>query len=322
MAKLAFGVNTSTRGAMTTRAAYRNVAQAAEKHGYGFISVNDHVVVPRDIGSRYPYSEDAKWAGASSGHNFDVLAMLAFLSGCTERIKIMSSVMVVPHRQPILTAKMLATIDVMSDGRLIVGCGAGWMKEEFEALETKPYEARGQVTDEYIEAFKTLWTKEVPDYRGTYVTLDNLMFEPKPLQKPHPPVWIGGESAPAQRRAAKLGDAWYPGSINPQFRLDTPERLGAAFVDVQGMAASAGRDPQSLGLSYVVLAPVDWTAQKGHDTPRRIFTGSSADMAADAAAFAAIGCTHVNLTFQAATVQETLDRMQRFAEEVLPKVAA
>ena len=113
MARLQFGVNTSTRGAMTSRAAYKSVAQAAEKLGFGFISVNDHVVVPRDIGSRYPYSEDAKWAGAAGGHNFDVLAMLAFLAGCTERIQILSSVMVVPHRQPILTAKMLATIDVL-----------------------------------------------------------------------------------------------------------------------------------------------------------------------------------------------------------------
>jgi probable F420-dependent oxidoreductase len=320
MPQLAIGVTTSTRGAMTSRAAYKRVAQATEQLGFSLITVNDHVVVPRDIGSRYPYSEDAKWAGAAGGHNFDVLAMLAFLAGCTDRIGLMSSVMVVPHRQPILTAKMLATIDVMSEGRLIVGCGAGWMKEEFEALETKPYEDRGRVTDEYIEAFKALWTQDAPAYQGKHVTVDNLMFEPKPFRKPHPPIWIGGESQPARRRAAKLGDAWYPGSINPQFRLDTPERLAAAWTEVQGMAEKAKRDPKSLGLTYVVLTPVDWTAKNGHDTPRRIFTGSSADMAADAAAFAKIGVSHLNLTFQAATVQESLDRMQRFAEEVLPKV--
>ena len=320
MTKPKIGVNTSTRGCMTTRAAYKSVAQAADKHGFGVITVNDHVVVPRDIGSRYPYSEDAKWAGAAGGHNFDVLAMLAFLAGCTDRIGLMSSVMVVPHRQPILTAKMLATIDVMSEGRLIVGCGAGWMKEEFEALETKPYEDRGRVTDEYIEAFKALWTQEAPAYKGKYVTIDNLMFEPKPVAKPHPPIWIGGESMPARRRAAKHGDAWYPGSINPQFRLDTPERLGSAFAEVQKMAQAAERDPASLVVNYVVLTPVDWTARKGHDTPRRIFTGSSADMAADIAAFAKVGVKHINLTFQAATLQESLDRMQRFAEEVLAKV--
>ncbi len=320
MAKIDIGVTTSTRGCMTTRAAYKSVAQAAEKHGYSVITVNDHVVVPRDIGSRYPYSEDAVWAGASSGHNFDVLAMLAFLAGCTEKIQLMSSVMVVPHRQPILTAKMLSTIDVMSGGRLIVGCGAGWMKEEFEALETKPYDERGLVTDEYIEAFKALWTQDKPAYKGKHTLVDNVMFEPKPIRKPHPPIWIGGESQPARRRAAKLGDAWYPGNLNPQFRLDTPERLAAAFGEVKQMAVKAKRDPATLGLTYVALTPVDWTAQKGHDTPRRIFTGSSADIAADVAAFAKIGVATLNLTFQAASVAESLDRMQRFAEEVLPKI--
>lgn len=320
MPKLQFGVNTSTRGCMTSRAAYKAVGQAAEKLGFGFVSVNDHVVVPRDIGSRYPYSEDAKWAGASSGHNFDVLAMLAFLAGCTEKIGLMSSVMVVPHRQPILTAKMLATIDVMSEGRLIVGCGAGWMKEEFEALETKPYEDRGRVTDEYIEAFKVLWTQEAPAYAGKHVKIDNLMFAPKPIRKPHPPIWIGGESAPARRRAAKLGDAWYPGSVNPQFRLDTPERLGAAYEEVRQATEKGGRDPDQLQLSYVVLSAVDWTAQKGADTPRRIFTGTSADMAADAAALAKVGVSHLNLSLQAATLEETLERMQRFSEEVMAKV--
>jgi probable F420-dependent oxidoreductase len=320
MAKLGIGLNTSTRGCMTTREAYKSVAHAAEKRGFAAITVNDHVVVPRDIGSRYPYSEDAIWAGASGGHNFDVLAMLAFLAGCTETIKLMSSVMVVPHRQPILTAKMLATIDVMSGGRLIVGCGAGWMKEEFDALETKPYEDRGRVTDEYIEAFKAMWTQEAPAYKGKHVVVDNLMFEPKPVQKPHPPIWIGGESMPARRRAAKLGDAWYPGSINPQFRLDTPERLGTAFGEVRQMAVAAKRDPATLGLTYIVLSPVDWTARPGHDTPRRLFTGSSADMAADATALAKAGVTHLNVTLQAATLPETLDRMQRFAEEVVAVV--
>ena len=232
----------------------------------------------------------------------------------------MSSVMVVPHRQPILTAKMLATIDVMSEGRTIVGCGAGWMKEESEALETKPYEDRGRVTDEYIEAFKALRTQAAPEYQGRHVTIDNLMFEPKPVAKPHPPIWIGGESMPARRRAARLGEAWYPGSVNPQFRIDTPARLATAFAEVREMAVAAKRDPATLGLSYIVLSPVDWTAQKGHDTPRQIFTGSSAEMTADAAAFASAGVSHLNLSLQASTVSETLERMQRFAEEVAPHI--
>ena len=274
--------------------------------------------MPRDIGSRYPYSEDAVWAGASGGHNFDVLAMLAFLAGCTDKIQLMSSVMVVPHRQPILTAKMLSTIDVMSEGRVIVGCGAGWMKEEFEALETKPYDERGRVTDEYIEAFKALWTQDAPAYKGKHVTVDNLMFEPKPVRKPHPPIWIGGESQPA--RGARPSSAM-PGIPATSIRSSAWIRRSGWLrhsAEVKQMAAKVNRDPATLGLTYVVLTPVEWTAKPGHDTPRRIFTGSSADMAADIAAFSKIGVKTINLTFQAATVQESLDRMQRFAEEVMP----
>jgi probable F420-dependent oxidoreductase len=317
---IVFGVNTSTRGALRDRNAYMQVGQAADGLGYGFLSINDHVVVPRDIASRYPYSEEGSWSGRNSGFNLDQLTTLAFLAGCTERIRLMSSVMVVPHRQPVLAAKIISTADVLSNGRIIVGCGAGWMKEEFEALEAKPYAERGLVTDEYIAAFKQLWTKDDPVFKGKHVSFDNLMFEPKPVQKPHPPVWIGGESQPAMRRAVALGDAWYPGSVNPAARLDTPARLGKAIGDLHKMCAIDKRDPATLGVSHVVLSPVDWAAQPGHDTPRRAFTGSAADMAADAAALAALGISHVNLTFQTASLNETLERIERFAKEVIPLV--
>ncbi len=315
-----FGVNGAPRGAMRTREGAMAVAQAAERLGFGFISMSDHVVVPRANVSRYPYNEEGKMGAAQLGHCFDQLTTLAFLAGCTSRIRLMTSVMVVPHRPPVLTAKVIATADVLSGGRMIVGCGAGWLREEFEALETRPFDARGRVTDEYIEAFKELWTKETPAYAGHHVKFADIVFEPKPLQKPHPPLWIGGESGPALRRVVKYGDAWYPGSRNPENRLDTPERLQAGVIRVKAMAATIGRDPATLGVSYAFFAPVDWKPHKGHDTPRRLFSGASADMAADAAALAGIGVGAVNLTFQTASEQETIERMQRFAEEVMPLV--
>jgi probable F420-dependent oxidoreductase len=315
---ISFGVNTSTRGALISRDAYMQVGQLADKLGYGLISINDHVVVPRDIASRYPYSEEGTWSGRNSGFNFEQLTTIAFLAGCTQRIRLMSSVMVVPHRQPVLAAKVISTADVLSGGRIIVGCGAGWMKEEFEALEAKPFADRGRVTDEYIAAFKELWTKDDPVYKGKYVAFDNVRFEPKPLQTPHPPVWIGGESPAAMKRAVRLGDAWYPGSVNPQFRLDTPARLKSAIGELHKMCATEGRDPKTLGVAHVVLSPVDWTAQPGHDSARRAFTGSAADMAADAKALADIGISQINVTLQTTSVTETLERIQRFAEEVMP----
>jgi alkanesulfonate monooxygenase SsuD/methylene tetrahydromethanopterin reductase-like flavin-dependent oxidoreductase (luciferase family) len=126
--------------------------------------------------------------------------------------------MVVPHRPPVLTAKILATIDVLSKGRLIVGCGVGWMREEFEAIGAPPYDKRGAVSDEYIRAFKELWTSDNPTFSGKYCSFANVAFAPKPLQKPHPPIWVGGESPVALRRAGRLADAWYPIGSNPSSR--------------------------------------------------------------------------------------------------------
>src|SRR5262245_22309610 len=156
--RMDFGVATSTRGETSTREGYIAVAEAAERLGFGFLSVNDHVVVPRGIASKYPYSGDHEWDGARVGECLDCIATLAFLAGRTERLKLLSSVMVVPQREPVLTAKMLATVDILARGRLIVGCGVGWLKEEFEALGAPPFAERGRVTDEFIDAFKVLWT--------------------------------------------------------------------------------------------------------------------------------------------------------------------
>jgi probable F420-dependent oxidoreductase len=315
-----FGVATSTRGETSTREGYIAVAEAAERLGFGFLSVNDHVVVPRGIASKYPYSGDHKWAAASVGECLDLIATLAFLAGRTERLQLLSSVMVVPQRQPVLTAKMLATIDILSRGRLIVGCGVGWLKEEFEALAAPLFAERGRVTDEFIDAFKVLWTEESPAYHGTHASFDDLIFAPKPVRKPHPPIWIGGESPLALQRVVRAGDAWYPASNNPQHRLDTAGRVAAGVGELGRTAETAGRDPASIDVAFLVLWPVSWTAQGAADRERRLLTGSCEAMAADIAALAEAGVRHLCLTFQTATLTETLERMEGFAEEVMPLV--
>ena len=315
-----FGVATVTRGECATREGYIAVAEAAEGLGFGFVSVNDHVVVPRDIASRYPYSDSGEWAARTAGECLDQLATLAFLAARTERVNLLTSVMVVPQRHPVLAAKMLATVDLLSKGRLIVGCGAGWMKEEFEALGAPPFAERGRATDEYLDAFKALWTQDAPAFTGKHAQFGDVIFAPKPTRKPHPPIWIGGESGVALKRAVRVGDGWYPASNNPQARLDTPERLAAGIAELHKLARAVGRDPASIDIGYLVLWPADWRAQTSAEGARRLFTGSSADMAADAAALAKVGVRHLALTFQAATVAETLARMHKFASEVMPLV--
>ena len=176
-----FGLSTQTRGVFTTRENYMAVAKAAERAGFDFLAVSDHLVVPASLQSRYPYAEGGVFGAAEHGHCFDQLATIAFLSGCTDRLRLLTSVLVVPHRPAVLTAKMLATIDVLSNGRLILGTGAGWMKEEFELLGA-PFEDRGKATDEYLQAFRELWTKDRPFYAGEHVSFSDVLFYPKPCK--------------------------------------------------------------------------------------------------------------------------------------------
>src|SRR3954470_5277209 len=158
--RIDFGIHIGTRGCLTSRENVMAVAQRAEALGYAYLGVADHLIVPVQTGVRYPYTADGIWPGAPTGECFDCIATLAFLAGCTQRLKLLTSVAVVPHRPAVLAAKLYMTADVLSGGRVIAGVGAGWMQEEFEALGTPPYAERGAVTDEYLEAWRRLWTDE------------------------------------------------------------------------------------------------------------------------------------------------------------------
>ena len=149
-----FGIHIGTRGCLTTRRNLMALATQAEAANYAILGVSDHVIMPVSTEIRYAYTADGKHPAAQEGECFDVLATLAFLAGCTERIKLLSSVAVVPHRPAVLTAKLYQTADILSEGRVIVGVGAGWEREEFEALGAPPFAERGAVTDEYIRAWK------------------------------------------------------------------------------------------------------------------------------------------------------------------------
>ena len=164
----------------------------------------------------------------------------------------MLAVLVVPHRPAVLAAKMLATIDVLSEGRLVIGIGAGWLKAEFDAVVTTPFAERGAVTDEYLEAFRALWTQEHARFDGRYTRFADLIFLPRPVQQPHPPIWVGGESGPSMRRAARFGDAWYPIGSNNRHLLDTLPRLAAGIARLRGLTAEAGRDPASVSVVFRV----------------------------------------------------------------------
>src|ERR1700694_4022599 len=243
-----FGFGAPVSGPLSTPDSLVRITVEGEAMGYDYTTISDHVVIPRDIEAKYPYSDTGEFPGRAGGDRHEALTAVAFIAAKTSRLRLVTSVTVVPHRPAVLQAKMLATIDVLSKGRLTFGIGAGWMKEEFEALAVPPLPERGAVTDEYLNAFRELWTKDDPRFEARYVKFANIMFEPKPVQKPYPPIWVGGESGPALRRTARIGDAWYPIGTNPAHPLDSLARFRAGIARLRKAAGDAGRDPMSVGL--------------------------------------------------------------------------
>ncbi len=312
-----FGFGIPTRGPIATPENIATLARKGEEMGFGIISVSDHVIIPKNIGSTYPYNESGRFAGAADGACMEQLALLSFLAGITSTAKLLTSVMVLPHRPPVLAAKMLATIDVLSNGRLIVGCGVGWMREEFEALGAPPYDERGAVGDEYIRAFKELWTSDNPTFEGEYCRFSEVSFAPRPAQKPHPPIWTGGESNPALRRAGRLADAWYPIGTNPRFTVGTPEQFAEYSSRVKRYAQEAGRDPNSLDFAY----SAGWVNEQAQRLPsgeRRPLTGAPQQIAGDVGRYEELGVRHMMVNLQGDTLEQSLARMERFADRIMP----
>ena len=308
-----FGFDIPTRGSLATPEIITAIAQKGEMLGFSTAYVNDHIVVPQNIRSQYPYSKDGHWPGGEFDEAMDVLSILAFLASATSAVRLLTSVMVLPYRQPVVAAKMISTIDILSNGRVTIGCGAGWMEEEFLAVGAPPFAERGKSTDEYLEVFREIWTKNTPAYNGTYTQFSNISARPKPKQVPLP-IWIGGESRPALRRTVKYGDGWYPIGYNPRFPIDTLTRFTKRLAILREEAEKLGRDPVTLALAYNstwfkgVGDPVDV------DGERRLFTGDLSDIASDILALGELGVSNIMFRFDRNTLSQTEDTMSSFAD--------
>jgi alkanesulfonate monooxygenase SsuD/methylene tetrahydromethanopterin reductase-like flavin-dependent oxidoreductase (luciferase family) len=177
------------------------------------------------------------------------------------------------------------------------------------------------VTDEYLQAFRALWTKDDPRFAGEYVKFDGIIFAPKPIQRPCPAIWVGGESGPALRRTARVGDAWYPIGTNPAHPLDILARYRAGIARLCKVARDAGRDPMSIGLAYRVARYGKGLPMKANDGERRLFSGGPAEIAGDLHDLSDLGVTHVDFDFTSATAEEMLTAMKRFRDDVLSRLS-
>lgn len=316
------GLHLGTRGAAASPDGLAALAQRADKLGYAYLGFSDHIVFTRASDSRYPYSASGAHPVSGSGFCLEQLTCLTYAAAVTQRIRLLTSVMVVPHRPAILAAKVLATADILSKGRVTVGVGTGWLAEEMAALGSPPYDKRGTATNEYIAAFRTLWNDAEPAMDGAYVKIaKGVVFEPKPPQRPGLPIWVGGEGAAARRRAGRLGDGWYPTIRNPQEPLDTPEAFARALADVRSHAAQAGRDPGKLDVAVFAPGASLGKALQHRDGRRVAFTGSADQIVADALAYKAAGARHLVVNFEGDDLGQALERVEGFGREILPRIA-
>ncbi len=304
-----FGFYLPTRGRTAEPQAIEAMVAHGEALGFSSVVVADHLVFPVTIHSKYPYTVSGAFPG--EGDALDQLSLMAFVAGKSHRLRLISSVMILPHRNPVVTAKTLATIDVLSAGRLTVGVGVGWLREEFEALGAPDFDRRGAVSDEYLRIFKTLWTQDPASFRGEFYRFEALRCLPHPTQKPHPPIWVGGHSPRALRRVARLGDGWHPVGATPAVPLRPPE-MRARLDELRRLTEAEGRDFSALTISFQAPLYDPGQAVDGGDA-RRPFTGSAQAIADDIGTYAGLGVSELLFDFRAATLAETLDRMAHFA---------
>ena len=256
--------------------------------------VSDHVVTPEHLHS----------AIGSVFH--DAFVVLAQAAAVTRRVKLGSTVIVVPYRNPIVTAKMVATLDVLSEGRVIFGVGAGGAPDEFEALGV-PSTERGRRTDEYFRLMVALWTEDPTTFEGRYFSFDAVRFAPKPRQQPHPPIWVGGRSDAALRRAVAFGEAWHPTSMPLPDLRERTQRLGE-------LTSEAGRQARPDVTVHQRIRLVGPDA----DADRRLGHGSSAQVRDDLDAYRELGVPVVVCNFAADDNPALWRVMETFAREIAP----
>lgn len=236
-----FGIALPHIGPAASREAIINVAQKAEALGFDSVWALDRLLWPLQPTSKYPGNPQGQLPTVMQ-NTYDPLTALTFVAAHTHKVRLGTSVLVAAYRSPLVVAKMGATLDVLSGGRLILGVGAGWSADEFTALNQSITE-RDEQTDEFLKALQELWTAEEPCFEGKYYRIPRSIFLPKPLQKPHPPIWIGGNSRRALLRAAELGDGWHPTN-----RLSA-SALAEEMKYLRGLARKAGRDPDAIELT-------------------------------------------------------------------------
>ncbi|MEZ5260346.1 MAG: LLM class F420-dependent oxidoreductase [Acidimicrobiales bacterium] len=276
-----WGLHLPHLGRQATRDTLINFARTADRIGVHSVWSSDHIAWPREVNSKYPYTGDGSFPGGYDTPWLDPIGTLFTVAGCTERVKLGTTVLVLGYRPPLLTAKAWASLDVISGGRAIVGVGVGWMKEEFDVLEM-PFDHRGARSDEQLDIYRATWTEDEPSFDGRYYRFPTIGFSPKPIQDPLP-IWVGGDTEPAFRRTVKYGQAFHAA-------FQPIDEVAAAWARIRKLADEAGRDPNEITLSIRLYLDPDSSQE-----PKKSIAGSDEQMADSIGRWADIGVTHILL---------------------------
>ena len=289
-------------------------AKSVEDLGFTSVWTGDHIVLPVEETDQYPYTLDGRFVVRPDDPQLDALVTLSYIASATERVSIGTTVAIVPYRNPILQAKMFATLDVLTGGRAVCGVGVGWLEKEFEVLGAS-YAHRGAVTDEYLTIFKTLWTDELPEFHGEHYDFDGIYFAPKPIQRPHLPIWVGGHSRRAIRRTVKFGDAWHP-------TRQTPEFVARNLTYLREYCDQMGRDPDEITISLKrTLHFTDiGVEERASNRSNSALIASTGEVIEDVEACLEIGIRQLTFDFRTPDVEDCIRTMERFATEVASRV--
>jgi probable F420-dependent oxidoreductase len=245
------GISFANSGKFSRPELFAELARTCETLGFESIWTVEHVVIPQPH-MPYPGSKDGKMPGGDEVPIPDPLIPLAYAAAITSRLKLSTGVIILPQRHPLYLAKQLATLDLLSNGRMMVGIGSGWMKEEFDSLQI-PFKERGARTDESIQAMRALWSEPLASFHGKHFHFDDVNSYPKPVQKNGIPIHIGGHSLAAARRAGRHGDGFFPTVTNP-------EKLSELFDVAREEARKSGRDPDKIEFSTMAAPKPDSVA--------------------------------------------------------------
>jgi probable F420-dependent oxidoreductase len=294
-------------GPVATRGNLLAFARRMEALGYDSLWVSDHVVFPYTIRSRYPYSDTGQFPLPPTTHFLEPLTTLALVAGVTERMKLGTSILVLPHRHPVLAAKMLATLDHLSGGRVILGAGVGWMEEEITTLGA-PFSERGAWSDEAIRVMRACWSQERASFKGRYFSFEDIGAFPQPVRK-HIPIWIGGHTPRAFRRVAELGDGWHA-AFTPPPELEEGLRL------LEAACRHAGKRFEDL--TVTVRAGLSFRKERAPE--RRPLIGTVEEILNDLKRYRALGVHTVLLETRQRDLEDMAGTYETFAREIRPRL--